>query len=423
MNKNIRPIGIDLFAGAGGMSLGFEKAGFDVVGAVEIDPVHCAVHEYNFPKTKTICADISKISGQDIRDLCGLKDDIEVDVIFGGAPCQGFSMIGKRTFDDPRNTLVKEYLRIVSELQPKYFVFENVKGLTLGKHRQFLEDFFEEAEKMGYQIEKQYQVLNALNYGVPQSRERLFLLGWKNGLQSVNYPKATHDPKNKNGLKPTPTVHDAIGDLPDIDNLDELFDTDFTPNVVFGEKSEYVNELNKPSDYSYLRAYNDKILTSSTRTKHSNESVSRFEKTEQGKTESISRFLKLSPTGHCNTLRAGTASDRGAHTSPRPIHPYKPRCITNREALRLHSYPDWFRVHVTKWHGFRQIGNSVPPLLARAVASEVIKALQYQPIKPKKKIELNQEELLSFNMSEASLKFNVSKNVIPQRDRKKAENG
>lgn len=417
--KHKRPIGIDLFAGAGGMSLGFEKAGFDIIGSVEIDPVHCAVHEYNFPGTRTICADISKITGHDIRKKCNLDDNDDIDVVFGGAPCQGFSMIGKRTFDDPRNSLVKDYLRIVSELQPKYFVFENVKGLTLGKHRQFLEDFFEETEKMGYEIEKKYQVLNALNYGVPQSRERLFLLGWKKGLEPLKYPQPTHDPKNKSDLKPTPTVYDALVDLPDIEHLDELFESDRAENVLFGEQSEYVKKLNNPDDYSYHRVYNEKILTSSTRTKHSSVSVERFKSTEQGKVETISRFLKLSPTGHCNTLRAGTASDRGAHTSPRPIHPYKPRCITNREALRLHSYPDWFRVHVTKWHGFRQIGNSVPPLLAQAVASEVMKSLKQTPVKPTKKISLNHEDLLSLNMSEASSKFDVSKNVIPQRNRKK----
>src|SRR5437660_4657073 len=92
--------------------------------------------------------------------------------------------------------------------------------------------------------------------------------------------------------------------------------------------------------------------------------------------ESISRFLKLSPDAYCNTLRAGTASDRGAFTSPRPIHPVTPRCITVREAARLHSYPDWFRFHATKWHGFRQIGNSVPPLLALAVAREIARVLR-----------------------------------------------
>jgi DNA (cytosine-5)-methyltransferase 1 len=124
-----RPIGIDLFAGAGGLSLGFEQAGFDIAAAVEIDPIHCATHEYNFPKTKTICASVVDLTGDEIRRLSGI-DDTEIDVVFGGAPCQGFSMIGKRALDDHRNQLVFHYVRLVSELRPKYCVFENVKGLT-----------------------------------------------------------------------------------------------------------------------------------------------------------------------------------------------------------------------------------------------------------------------------------------------------
>ena len=133
----MRPIGIDLFAGAGGMSLGFEQAGFDVVAAVEIDPVHCAVHKFNFPQCAVIPRSVVGLKGSEIRLAAGIGNR-DVDVVFGGAPCQGFSMIGQRVLDDPRNALVLEFLRIVSELDAKTFVFENVKGLTVGKHRQFL---------------------------------------------------------------------------------------------------------------------------------------------------------------------------------------------------------------------------------------------------------------------------------------------
>ena len=108
----MRPIGIDLFAGAGGLSLGFDQAGFDVKAAVEIDPIHCAVHEYNFPNCATICADISKLSGEELLERAGLTPGT-VDVVFGGAPCQGFSLIGKRALDDPRNSLVGHFARIV----------------------------------------------------------------------------------------------------------------------------------------------------------------------------------------------------------------------------------------------------------------------------------------------------------------------
>ncbi len=126
-----RAIGIDLFAGAGGLSLGFEQAGFDIAAAVEIDPIHCATHEFNFPYCKTICRSVLDIGATDIRRMAdiGARD---IAVVFGGAPCQGFSMIGKRALDDPRNRLVHRFVRLVLELQPSYFAFENVKGLTLG---------------------------------------------------------------------------------------------------------------------------------------------------------------------------------------------------------------------------------------------------------------------------------------------------
>jgi DNA (cytosine-5)-methyltransferase 1 len=135
--------------------------------------------------------------------------------------------------------------------------------------------------------------------------------------------------------------------------------------------------------------------------------------------EEISRLLKLDPGGYCNTLRAGTASDRGAFTSPRPIHPYTPRCITVREAARLHSYPDWFRFHVTKWHGFRQIGNSVPPLLARAVALQVVAALPktLRPTPTGAIPNLGDPALLSMSMSEAAGHFEVASDVVPRRKR------
>lgn len=137
-----------------------------------------------------------------------------------------------------------------------------------------------------------------------------------------------------------------------------------------------------------------------------------------GTTEPISRFYKLSYDGLCNTLRAGTDSARGAFTSPRPIHPSYPRVITVREAARLHSYPDWFRFHATKWHGFRQIGNSVPPLLGRAVASGIIGALGLTPSRPAVTIPLGEKALLALNMRQAAEHFDVPATVIAQRTRK-----
>jgi len=406
-----RPIGIDLFAGAGGLSLGFEQSGFDIAAAVEIDPIHCATHEYNFPNSTAICASVVDMSGVEIRRRANLAD-ADIDVVFGGAPCQGFSMIGKRALDDPRNQLVFHYVRLVSELQPKYFVFENVKGLTLGKHAEFLSELIAALGNAGYDVQSPYQVLNAADYGVPQDRKRLFVIGARRGLRVPNYPKP-HEQRT--------TVWEAIGDLPDADGFDELSAVDEV-RTKWKTKATYAQCLRglelDAKDFGYAREFDSNILTSSLRTEHTELSKQRFVATEHGKTEPISRFRKLPPDGLCNTLRAGTDSARGAFTSPRPIHPFLPRVITVREAARLHSYPDWFRFHKTKWHGFRQIGNSVPPLLGRAVASEIIKALGHKPRKPKTALQSGEVELLSLDMSSASLHFQVPRNTIAQRLRK-----
>ena len=406
-----RPTGIDLFAGAGGLSLGFEQAGFDIEAAIEIDPVHCATHEFNFSNSRAICASVVDLTGAEIRRRADLgKTDI--DVVFGGAPCQGFSLMGKRALDDQRNQLVFHYVRLVGELQPKFCVFENVKGLTLGKHVQFLDELIVALGDAGYNLLLPYRVLNASDFGVPQDRRRLFLIGARKDQAIPDYP----DPVNQ-----TTTVWDAIGDLPDADQFAELVALDSVATIWTSE-SIYAKRMRgmarDPTNFGYGRHFDFSTLTSSLRTEHTALSQQRFLATENGDTEPISRFKKLHPDGLCNTLRAGTDSARGAFTSPRPIHPFLPRVITVREAARLHSYPDWFRFHTTKWHGFRQIGNSVPPLLGRAVALKIIAALGLTPERPKQILATGDVRLLSFQMWHASQHFGVAKNVIAQRTRK-----
>ncbi|MCF7816612.1 MAG: DNA cytosine methyltransferase [Kiritimatiellales bacterium] len=393
------------------MSLGFEQAGFDIAAAVEIDPIHCATHEFNFPCTKTICASVVDIKGSEIRRMAGIADR-DIDVVFGGAPCQGFSMIGKRALDDSRNQLVFHYVRLVRELKPKYCVFENVKGLTVGKHAKFLEELIEALQDAGYGILLPYKVLNASKYGVPQQRHRLFLIGTRKGEPSPQYPEPISEHVH---------VWDAIGDLPNADDYPGLEKID-AAHTAWDTGHSYARKLRgldaDPTNYGYKRMFDNGILTSSMRTKHTPLSQERFLSTKQGDTEPVSRFHKLDPAGFCNTLRAGTDSARGAFTSPRPIHPFLPRVITVREAARLHSYPDWFRFHVTKWHGFRQIGNSVPPLLARAVASELMKAMGVKPCRPTRILHPQNPELLSFDMKTAACFYSVPYDTIAQRTRK-----
>ncbi|BDA39714.1 DNA cytosine methyltransferase [Candidatus Atelocyanobacterium thalassae] len=419
MNQK-RPIAIDLFAGVGGMTLGFEQAGFDVLGAIEIDPIHCAVHQYNFPFWTTICSDVSIINAMTIKNLSHIGDR-DIDVVFGGPPCQGFSSIGKRDPKDSRNDLVKHFIRLVLELQPKYFVIENVPGMATKNNQIFLEEIFNKFNANNYQIQTNYRILNSANYGVPQIRKRLFLLGAKSNLPLPKYPQfLTNYERNVNFTIPfTPTVSQAISNLPEVNYYPELNYKDWI-KVNYFEHNDYVQSiLNSSDNFSYQRIYDKNLLTSSLRTKHTKKLIERFQKTPQGQKEPISRFFKLHPEGFCNTLRAGTPSNRGSYTSPRPIHPFTPRCITVREAARLHSYPDWFRFHVTKWHGFRQVGNSVPPLLARAIAKEIIKALDILPIKPVVRYRLKDEERLSFNNSQAASYYNIDANVIGKRIKKK----
>jgi DNA (cytosine-5)-methyltransferase 1 len=408
-NTGRRPMVIDLFAGAGGLSLGFEQAGFDVVASVEIDPIHSAVHHHNFPRAKAICTSVVGLSGAELRRLAGLGA-ADIDVVCGGAPCQGFSTIGKRALDDPRNSLVHHYCRLVRELQPKYAMFENVRGLTQGAHRAFLDELIEALEASGYQVLKPYRVLNAADHGVPQDRKRLFLIAARKGQALPSYPTPME----------RVTVEQALGDLPDADLFDELLGSDHV-QARLGRRSAYAARLRgehvDPTDFSHPRIWDPRLLTSSTRTAHTALSRSRFAATVPGKIEPVSRFLRLDPEGLCNTLRAGTDSARGAFTSPRPIHPHLPRVITVREAARLHSYPDWFRFHATKWHGFRQIGNSVPPLLGRAVAGQLIAAMGLRPRKPTTLIPAGHEAELNYTMADAVRRFGLAASPIANRIR------
>lgn len=410
-----RPVGIDLFSGAGGLSLGFEQAGFDVRAAVEIDPVHCAVHKFNFPDCAVLPRSVVGLTGAEIRDAAGLDADAKVDVVFGGPPCQGFSMIGQRSLDDPRNRLVYDFVRIVAELDASYFVFENVKGLTVGSQKKFLEEVVQAFEAAGYELRLPWKVLNAADFGVPQQRQRLILMGCKRGLNVPEFPQAITQAisgPQRGTLPAGPSVADAIGDLPDADTFPELLNTDRVAGVKFKTPSRYAAEMrclsNDAWHLGYRRKWDPTVLTSSWRTDHTDISRRRFAATPVGENEPISRFFKLDASGLSNTLRAGTDGARGAFTSPRPIHYDHARCITVREMARLHGFPDWFRLHATKWHGARQIGNSVPPPLARAVASSLIAAMGIVPNRPTQTIELGDERLLSATVTEAAALLGVA---------------
>jgi len=448
-----RPIAIDLFAGVGGLSLGFEQAGFDIVASVEYDPVHAAVHEFNFPLTEVVCDDVAKIEASQLL-IAAKKGFIahghdesewanDIDCIFGGPPCQGFSTMGKRDIGDDRNKLVYKFADLIGTIRPKYFVMENVPGMVAGGHTNILVRLIARFKKHGYKLAvtpeevRKRAILNASDFGVPQDRRRLILLGARNDMPLASYPIPTvkRVPKRSDGLKNAamhpfdylpkgPTVGEAIFDLPDLDEFDTLLDTD---EIRLNKKqlkamsnkaatyAKYLHgDLDDPEDFSHPRIWDQSVLTSSMRTEHTAESIRRFKKTKQGETEDISRFYRLDEDGLSNTLRAGTGSERGAYTSPRPLHPTLPRVISVREAARLHSFPDWFRLHRTKWHGFRSIGNAVPPLFGRAIARAIVRALDIEPVKPMMPVVLGDPALLALDRLHAAHHFDADTRRIPK---------
>jgi DNA (cytosine-5)-methyltransferase 1 len=321
---------------------------------------------------------------------------------------------------------------------------ENVPGMMSGGHKTgILDRLVAEFVEAGYDVLEPPRVLLAPQYGVPQDRRRLVLLGALRGLPLPKYPEPIVVPRLKHpGARPIaptllqdlpegPSVWEAIGDLPDADLFEDLVESDevaLSPEQVAEmtvRASSYSRRLRgdelDEDDFSHRRNWDASVLTSSMRTAHTDLSVRRFTETAPGTVEPVSRFYRLTAAGLCNTIRAGTGSERGAFTSPRPIHPTLPRVLTVREAARLHTFPDWFRLHSTKWHGFRQVGNAVPPLLGRAVGASIIKALALAPQKPADAWDLGDRSLLELDMSGAAAYFDAERDSIPAQRQRKAK--
>jgi len=426
---NQRPSVIDLFAGVGGLSLGFEAAGFDVIAAVEFDPIHAAAHEFNFPYAKTFCVDITKLDTSELKLTLRERGYAELDMLIGGPPCQGFSTIGKRQLDDPRNQLVFEYLRVVQDLQPKYFVLENVPGMLAGKHRKFVDELVAAFEELGYSIHKEIRALMAANYGVAQKRRRLIILGSRADMPKITYPTATHHENSQQPLaalresKAFVGAEEAIGDLESLP-VNIKVDAGVENTLAYDMPYRRSFAVSDSSTFALChRRTTDGLLWGHVGSVHTPVSIDRFATTEPGTVEKKSRFFKLHPDKPSNTLRAGTTSDKGAYTAPRPIHYKYPRCITIREAARLHSFPDWFQFHRTVWHGFRQIGNAVAPLFGKALGDEVIRALGVDTASlPIYTLDKQDTRLLKFNMTDASAFFNIDR-AIPTRKRHTSTSG
>lgn len=414
---------VELFCGAGGMALGFEQAGFDILAAVDLDPVHLAAHERNFPLCEPVCADISELEPADLlaaarrgweRRHPGRPFVGPVDCVFGGPSCQGFSVIGPRNRNDPRNALVAQFARLVVELRPRWFALENVPGLLSPRYRPVLDALLQTLESAGYALSEPW-TLNARDHAVPQERKRVFIVGARRGEQLPGRPVATVDP---------PTVLDALGDLPQLARFrtlltqDALLLSEDQLAAMQAQQSDYVRRINgieqDPDDLADKRDWDPRRLTSVGLAAHSPDVVNRFRRLRRGERDNIGRLPKLDPAGQAPTLRAGTGRDHGSFTSARPVHYASPRVISVREAARLHGFPDWFGFHATKWHGFRQVGNAVPPPLARAVGYAITAAAGAQPFRRNgEPLALGPDDLLTMPLSEAAKRYELDAAKLP----------
>jgi DNA (cytosine-5)-methyltransferase 1 len=428
-NAGRRPVVIDLFSGAGGLSLGFESAGFDVVSAVEYDPVHAATHLFNFPRTDVICRDISTVTKAQLLASAergwnlhypGQPWDGQVDVIVGGPSCQGFSTMGKQDAADERNQLILEFVRVVELVRPKAFCMENVPGLLDPRFDQLRTKALERLRQAGYAISGEETVLRAEAFGVPQKRRRVMILGANTSETPPVVPTETTE-------KPY-SVSDAFQSLPQLARYANLGSNDSlrvgpkTSESRTANLNEYLKLVGALGDgseaFGHAREIDVDLVTGCKITTHTAESISRFKRTPQGKKETISRLYRLSSSAPALTLRAGTGRERGAFSAARPLHPTEPRVITVREAARLHSFPDWFRFHATNWHGHRQVGNAVPPLLAQAAAKSILRALGVDPIKSElSPMPLGDVALLTLSPTEAALLLGASSDQVPPRRR------
>ena len=360
---------LDLFSGGGGFALGASLAGFRVAGSVDIDPTLVSAHADNFPNTHLLVADLMETPSSDVLDQMDL-DKEDICGIIGGPPCQGFSQIGRRDPKDPRNALVGRFFRIVEEIQPPFFVFENVPGILDSRYLTVLETVLSRTRKT-YRILGP-ELLTATECDAPTVRTRVMIVGFRTAKRvDVILPRTE---------KPTLTVQDAIADLPRPDHKvqpgEEALGWAKYPSAGAGSISEYAVRMRgaPPEGLGSPRvraSWANGLVSGFHPTLHSNAVVKRFKAVAPGSRDRVSRFPRLRWDAPAPTLRAGTGPTRGSFQAVRPIHPSQDRVISVREAARIQGFPDWFRFHKTKWHSFRMIGNSVSPPMARAVLTQI----------------------------------------------------
>lgn len=337
---------IDLFCGAGGLSYGFQLAGFNVLLGIDNDEKAIETFKLNHNNSQAICGDITQINYDDIKALIGNRT---IDVIVGGPPCQGMSLSGFRKFDDPRNKLYLSYIRLVKEIQPKVFVIENVPGLVSLFNGKIKDSIIEKFTQMGYSI--RYKILCASDYGVPQNRKRVIFIGTKLDINHFAYP-AIETQKISCSM--------ALSDLP------ELVDT-------LGQEEQDYKTTPQNEYQRLMRLHSDKV----------------YNHIAANHSERVRKIIAMVPAGgnykdlpeeYRHTRNFHVAWTRFPEDKPAPtidtghrhhFHYKYNRVPTVRECARIQSFPDDFIFLGNKTQQFRQVGNAVPPIMAKKIAVQV----------------------------------------------------
>ena len=347
-------------------------AGFRSLVAVDVEPNLQSAFKRNFPQTLAIQASVSEIGKSEWKHFIG---DVRPDAVIGGPPCQGFSFIGKRQVDDPRNGMISQFFRHVELLRPKFFLMENVEGLLHGENANILSAALERVSGL-YTILPP-MIVSASDFGAATKRKRVVVIGFDpNEVDPITASDLT-----PGGLTNTATVRDAISDLPSpVPEVKGDYGWVRYPRRSKTRLPVYASALREgpPPGLGWTPAvekHKAGFISGVAATRHSRAIAHRYASTPCGKTDQTTKSYRLEWDGQCPTLRAGTGAEKGAFQAVRPLHPGKGRVITVREAARLQGFPDWFVFHHTKWHSFRMIGNSVPPPVSYGLLSRIFPKL------------------------------------------------
>jgi DNA (cytosine-5)-methyltransferase 1 len=378
---------VDLFAGAGGLSCGLEMAGFQPILANELKPAYAKTYQHNHPNTDLIVGDVRQVCA--IKKRLGVKKG-EIDLLAGGPPCQGFSINAPvRTLEDDRNHLFKEYIRVAEELLPKAILIENVPGIISLAKGTVVEQIYKGLEYLGYSVK--HQILFAGHYGVPQMRFRTIFIAIKSENINIEFPEPTHNAKavaNFTGakelcltvlplsLKPQTTVWDAISDLPEIDSGSKPEKIQYASQ---SPQNQYQEILRIGSDYVYNHSCSHLGKINLERLKHIPQGGSwrdiPFDLLPAGlkrarRSDHTKRYGRLHPNALCSTILTKCDPHWGSF-----FHPIQDRVISVREAARIQSFPDKYHFIGSITQQYEQVGNAVPPLMAKAIGEQIIKMI------------------------------------------------